>query len=996
MPRLLRRHLPCVAGLLLLACAMSCRECTGAEVSPLTKLLVPSSTRVDFGSIYVGADARATIVLSNVGTGSVDIDAAAVDATPFAVEPLVAPAATIAAGAKQDIEVVFAPTSVGVASGVLVIANSSDNDHELTIELVGTGLAPLDCTDGNDCTDDVFDPRTGVCSNPDRGGACADGSACTENDRCFTGACVGDAVFCPAPADQCLRAVCDAAFGCDFVVDESACTDDNPCTLDRCDSVSGCDNPPVPDGTPCGVFGGCASLDVCVGGACTSFPVPDGTVCIDGDACTVDDVCTEGTCTGTQAQQEPEIAATLHSFGGEFSHVTFLTDDRLLFVDSLALEPDVAGPGALLLTAVDIEVDGDPSRVRLVKRAELVLPGGAGAVATVGPERAALLDFSGVITIVDVAAADGAITVRGILPGVVSSSDRPSLAAFADVLYVGSVYAGRVAVVDARLPDSPTLVDTISLDEAQLWDASVDETRAELLLVLADDLAGDSLRVLSLADPLAPVTRADVSVDGIFAARAVGGRIAILADSGAGVELSLRDAATLAVNTPAELQTSSVLPMTHVALSGTAVWTRSPGSVLRQALGGAPGRPLSTSALAPHATIGGGRSAYLVVRGDRAAVGGGDAASVRHYRDVLAVSSSVVLDGGGDTLRPISGPGHGSLHTLVPQAGNIYSVDAFGVQKIAVTNGVPSFVDGSSDGAFVPLLSVAGSASGTGAGSSVLVWPSSEGDPLVAWAESRRPGVGIINWGVGSVPSVGRIQIGSLLGNTNVRVRDDLLVDVIDDEAAGHLRFVIHAARIAPPDHMVLLEATAVEIAGASPAFDVHAIGIDPSLSRVAVGLNTVTDNSVAELVVLDVDGASGTTTATSGVIDAVRLHSVALDGDVVVAVESRDMLGHHVNRFGGSHLVVYKRTSAAATTLDRRGEVPLALGSHVLAFEDGTAVIATRDGIAFADVSDVDAPAIMDELALPEAPLSAVFFDDTFVVASESAVYVVSPPCPP
>ena len=84
---------------------------------------------------------------------------------------------------------------------------------------VGTAFV---CDDGNSCTDDACDP-SGVCIFTPNNNACEDGDACTTGDVCVNGACVG---------------------GIDI-----SCDDNIPCTIDVCDPVQGCMN--IPDNTSC-------------------------------------------------------------------------------------------------------------------------------------------------------------------------------------------------------------------------------------------------------------------------------------------------------------------------------------------------------------------------------------------------------------------------------------------------------------------------------------------------------------------------------------------------------------------------------------------------------------------------------------------------------------------------------------------------------------------------------------------------------------------------
>jgi hypothetical protein len=111
------------------------------------------------------------------------------------------------------------------------------------------------CDDGNPCTDDSCVPGIGACIHIDSLDACEDGVACTRDDRCVAGICVG------APSDH-------------------ACDDRNPCTFERCDP-----------GATAADTRGCVTVDLNPGEACD-----------DGDPCTVDPRCdAEGQCRGGSA-----------------------------------------------------------------------------------------------------------------------------------------------------------------------------------------------------------------------------------------------------------------------------------------------------------------------------------------------------------------------------------------------------------------------------------------------------------------------------------------------------------------------------------------------------------------------------------------------------------------------------------------------------------------------------------------------------------------------
>ncbi|NUN15526.1 MAG: hypothetical protein HUU55_18025 [Myxococcales bacterium] len=111
---------------------------------------------------------------------------------------------------------------------------------------VCVGASPIDCDDSDPCTTDSCDPILG-CQHIPYTGPCNDGFACTVNDTCATGDCLGDPVICQ--------------------------DDNNPCTANICDPTSGQCYPPAPNGTICDDNNQC-TIDTCQAGICapTAFP----------------------------------------------------------------------------------------------------------------------------------------------------------------------------------------------------------------------------------------------------------------------------------------------------------------------------------------------------------------------------------------------------------------------------------------------------------------------------------------------------------------------------------------------------------------------------------------------------------------------------------------------------------------------------------------------------------------------------------------------------
>ena len=146
--------------------------------------------------------------------------------------------------------------------------------------------AKKDCYDTEQCTLDTCDSKTGKCLfSPLSDGACDDGNLCTLNDLCSGGKCVsGKAPPCgdgdPCTVDNCDpksgKCVHDAAKESSSCNDGNLCTSGSKCVLGTCvGAAKDCD-----DKESC-------TLDSCVPstGQCSHGPVSDGTTCGSGGSC---------------------------------------------------------------------------------------------------------------------------------------------------------------------------------------------------------------------------------------------------------------------------------------------------------------------------------------------------------------------------------------------------------------------------------------------------------------------------------------------------------------------------------------------------------------------------------------------------------------------------------------------------------------------------------------------------------------------------------------
>ncbi|MBI5608454.1 MAG: SUMF1/EgtB/PvdO family nonheme iron enzyme, partial [Deltaproteobacteria bacterium] len=144
----------------------------------------------------------------------------------------------------------------------------------------------LPCNDNEACSDDSCDPKTGCVHLAVAATACDDQDPCTVGDTCGGGKCLAgkDKLGCDDGV-LCTNDNCTPATGCTHVPDSKACDDNNPCMADVCDPLIGCKYLATTD--PCSDNTACTVGDQCSAGNCNSGKAVN---CDDGNACT-DDSC---------------------------------------------------------------------------------------------------------------------------------------------------------------------------------------------------------------------------------------------------------------------------------------------------------------------------------------------------------------------------------------------------------------------------------------------------------------------------------------------------------------------------------------------------------------------------------------------------------------------------------------------------------------------------------------------------------------------------------
>lgn len=185
-------------------------------------------------------------------------------------------------------------------------APCDDGDACTLEDQCGSGVCvgmSVDCDDGNFCTADMCDNATGECFFLHVPTTCDDGNSCTDGDKCFDGECTpGGTVVCD-DFDACTQDSCDPATGCVFSLLQGCCNyglqcaDGNECTIDAClDHVCEHSSTTCNDNHPC-TQDGCDPATGCV------FTKIPGCCVVSAD-CNDADKCSLGTCVGGQCVYE--------------------------------------------------------------------------------------------------------------------------------------------------------------------------------------------------------------------------------------------------------------------------------------------------------------------------------------------------------------------------------------------------------------------------------------------------------------------------------------------------------------------------------------------------------------------------------------------------------------------------------------------------------------------------------------------------------------------
>jgi hypothetical protein len=179
--------------------------------------------------------------------------------------------------------------------------------------LAGT---PLDCSDGDPCTEDLCDSRLGClnavipsCLGCTDDSECDNANACDGLERCIAGGCrPGSPLDCD-DGNHCTDDSCDPGSGCVYAPNDVPCDDGDPCTIDDACQDSRCKGSPETcgDGTvqescgeeceadpDCGAGAYCGDFCLCerpAGPLCGNGLLEAGEECEEESHCTRDEQC---------------------------------------------------------------------------------------------------------------------------------------------------------------------------------------------------------------------------------------------------------------------------------------------------------------------------------------------------------------------------------------------------------------------------------------------------------------------------------------------------------------------------------------------------------------------------------------------------------------------------------------------------------------------------------------------------------------------------------
>jgi hypothetical protein len=323
------------------ASACSCESTSVMQLEPHIEV-VPSP--LNLGHIVEGAKISGTLSIKNTGSVALTLSSVVLSGDTAFTLTSTAPSALAPSG-EVSLTIVALPKQVGDLHAQLRIASDDPMHPNVTVLIQLTADPQPPCDDGNDCTDDVYDPDAMVCKHTFADGKdCSPADKCILNAHCSQGVCLGEEKVCDDHS-PCTQDTCRQTDGvCVYLPDPSGCDDNNPCTLDSC-GPNGCIHDPVISGTACDDGDPCTTSDSCFQGRCMGVGVTEGSACDPGDSCVVNATCQAGHCLGTSlvataTEGSPIFDHHLQQWNGAYLHrreVSLSQDGVFIGLDHLPI-----------------------------------------------------------------------------------------------------------------------------------------------------------------------------------------------------------------------------------------------------------------------------------------------------------------------------------------------------------------------------------------------------------------------------------------------------------------------------------------------------------------------------------------------------------------------------------------------------------------------------------------------------------------------------------
>lgn len=277
--------------------------CTDPRLQSAEGELSFTPSPLKLGATWQGEVLERKVRVTNRGRSPVTLEWTA---PPPPFELIAAPASLGSAG-EADLFVRFVAGAPGEARAEVTVKSNAGRRATLPLYAISQAIPPPPTPQA--CHLAHFDVKLSEyveSAQPD-GTSCEAHSVCITDAKCLGGRCTGKPITCD-DGNACTLNVCNAKTGCEYPP-APPCPGDGKCQQGSCHPKTGCGFVTAPDGTACGPVQ-CDAAQVCIAGACVVRDPPDGYVCAEASPCQDEGLCQGNTC----VQPPPTTLAPTWSF----------------------------------------------------------------------------------------------------------------------------------------------------------------------------------------------------------------------------------------------------------------------------------------------------------------------------------------------------------------------------------------------------------------------------------------------------------------------------------------------------------------------------------------------------------------------------------------------------------------------------------------------------------------------------------------------------------